>query len=339
MEDKGIVPTGAFTYPIAAPRQTRRFTFLILPEFTLLAFSSALDPLRIANQLAQRPLYSWSVASETGGPVLSSSGVAVEADTAISALDPASHLLVCSGNRGTEVASERVIGAIRRHARFGGRIGGVCTGAASLARAGLLTGRRFTLHWENQPGFREVFPDLVPTLSRYEVDGDLMTSGGGAAATEMMVTLIDEDYGRDFAIAVADMCLNGSDLDRKRDQRSSIGKAIDSRNPKVLAVLRDMYAHIEEPLELTELAARAEVSRRQLERQFQLLLGETPSATYRNIRLDRARSLLVETDMSLIDVAMATGFNTQTVFSRHFKRRFGVSPAGQRGMSRGRKPG
>lgn len=334
MDNDGLVPTGAFTYPILAPRKTRKFTFLILPEFTLLAFSSALDPLRIANQLAQQPLYSWTVASADGTPEVSSSGVAIAADTDVTDLSPDSHLLICSGNRGTEVASDKVLSAVRKHARFGGRIGGICTGAASLARAGFLRDRRFTLHWENQPGFAEVFPDLTPTRSRYEIDGDLMTCGGGSAATDMIVAMITEDYGRDFAVAVSDMCLNPPDLDRQRDQRSSIGKAIGSRNPKVLAVLRDMYANVEQPLDMTELAARARVSRRQLERQFKLLLGETPSTTYRNIRLDRARALLVETDLPLIDVAMATGFNSQNVFSRHFRSRFGMSPSGQRGITR-----
>lgn len=140
------------------------------------------------------------------------------------------------------------------------QLGGICTGAATLARTGFLTGRTFTLHWENQPGFVEAFPDLAPTPQRVEKDGDLLTCGGGVAATEMMISVIARDYGEDFAIAVSDMCLNGPDVATRSEQRSSIAKAISSRNPRILAVLRAMYDNIEAPLTLTNLR-QAQASR------------------------------------------------------------------------------
>lgn len=326
-----LVPAGAFTYPVTAPHATRWFAFLLLPEFTLLAFSAALDPLRIANQLAQKPLYGWLVLSQDGAAVSSSSGIDVGVHAALGELGPETHLLTCSGNNGVKIASESVLSNLRRHVRFGGKVGGICTGAATLARAGLLDHKRFTLHWENQPGFIEAFPDLTPTPHRFEADGDLLTCGGGAAATEMMISLIAQDYGQDFAIAVSDMCLNGPDLSTRSEQRSSIAKAISSRNPKVLEVLRAMYENIEEPLQLIELAEKAGISRRQMERQFKQLLDEAPAQTYRNIRLDRSRTLLMETDLSVMQVAMASGFNSDAVFSRHFRARYGETPYGHRG--------
>lgn len=326
-----LVPAGAFSYPVSDPRGTRWFGFLLLPEFTLLAFSAAVDPLRIANQLAQKPLYGWLVLSPDGAAVSSSSGIDVGVHAGLDDLDPDIHLFVCSGNHGTRVASENVLAALRRHRRFGGKLGGICTGASTLARAGMLTGKRFTLHWENQPGFVEAFPELTPTQRRFEADGDLLTCGGGAAASEMMISLIAQDYGEDFAIAVSDMCLNGTDLAPRREQRSSIAKAISSRNPKVLEVLRAMYHNIEDPLPLEQLAEQAGISRRQMERQFKQLLGEAPAMTYRNIRLDRARTLLMETDLSVMEVAMASGFNSGAVFARHFKARYGETPYGHRG--------
>lgn len=329
-----LVPAGAFTYPVTAPNPTRWFAFLLLPGFTLHAFSAALDPLRIANQLAQKPLYGWQVLSETGGAVSSSSGIDIGVHAALSDVATDTYLFVCSGNNGTKVASQGVLASIRRHARFGGKAGGICTGAATLARAGLLEGRTFTLHWENQPGFVETFPQLEPSRHRVERDGDLLTCGGGVAATEMMVSVIARDYGEDFAIAVSDMCLNGPDIGTRREQRSSIAKAISSRNPRVLSVLRMMYENIEFPLSLGELAEHAGISRRQLERQFKLLLGEAPAETYRNIRLDRGRTLLMETDLSVMDVSVAAGFNSSSVFSRHFKERYGETPFGHRGRNK-----
>ena len=329
-----LVPAGAFSYPVQDAKETRWFGFLLLPQFTLLAFSAALDPLRIANQLAQKPLYGWLVYSEEGAPVSSSSGIDIGVHASLEELHSDTYLFVCSGNNGTNAASDASLGRVRRHARFGGKVGGICTGAATLARAGLLTGKKFTLHWENQPGFSEAFPQLAPTPQRFERDGDLLTCGGGTAATELMISLIAEDYGKDFAIAVSDMCLNGSDITIRNEQRSSIAKAISSRNPRVLAVLRAMYDNIETPLTLDELAEHARISRRQIERQFKQLLGEAPAQTYRNIRLDRARTLLMETNMSVTEVAMAAGFNSDNVFSRHFKARYSETPYGHRGRNK-----
>lgn len=329
-----FIPEGAFSYPVNNPLPTRWFGFLLLPEFTLLAFGAALDPLRIANQLAQKPLYGWLVLSEDGAAVSSSSGVDVSAHAALKDLTTETHLFACSGNNGHKTVSDSVLGHMRRHSRFGGKVGGICTGATALARAGLLAGKKFTLHWENQPAFCEAFPDLTPSSQRFEHDGDLMTCGGGTAATEMMISIIAKDYGGDFAIAVSDMCLSGSDIATRSEQRTSIAKAISSRNPKILVVLRAMYNNIENPLQLKELADSAGFSRRQMERQFNRLLNEAPAQTYRNIRLDRARMLLMETDLSVMEISMAVGFNSNGIFSRHYKARFGVSPYGHRGTAK-----
>ena len=329
-----LVPAGAFSYPVENLHPTKWFGFLLLPQFTLLAFSAALDPLRIANQLAQKPLYGWLVYSENGDAVSSSSGIDIGVHAGLDDLKPDTYLFVCSGNNGNNAASDAVLGHVRRHVRFGGKTGGVCTGAATLARAGLLTAKKFTLHWENQPSFCEAFPELHPTQQRYERDDDLLTSGGGAAATEMMISIIAQDYGEDFAIAVSDMCLNGPDIAARSEQRSSIAKAISTRNPRILAVLRAMHDNIETPLSLPELAEAAGISRRQIERQFKQLLGETPAQTYRNLRLDRARTLLIETNMSVMEVSMAAGFNSDNLFSRHFKARYGETPYGHRGRNR-----
>lgn len=325
-----VIPKGAFTFEVDASASTRWFGFLLLPEFTLLAFSSALDPLRIANQLAQRPIYGWRVFSEDGAAVISSSGIPVGVHAAFETAEKDLPIFVCSGNRWPKAANEKTLGQLRRRSRFGGVHGGICTGAATLARAGLLTGKRFTLHWENQPGFSELYPELQPTQNRVEVDGLLRTCGGGSAATEMMLAEIAKDHGSEFAILVADMCLNDPDLSGRRSQRSSIATAVATRNPKLVGVVQQMYRNIEDPLSLDDLVSDAGVSRRQMERLFQKHLGESPSSIYRDIRLERARSLLVETDRSVAEVAAATGFNSVGAFSKHYKTRYGTTPYGTR---------
>ncbi|WP_339984979.1 GlxA family transcriptional regulator [Gymnodinialimonas ulvae] len=328
--DSAVIPEGAFTSAIKAPRPTRWFGFMLVPDFTLLAFSSALDPLRIANQLAQHPLYGWHVVSEDGAPVVSSTGLTVGVHGKLSDIADDLPLLVCSGNSWQKNVSQKAIAKIRMRARFGAQHGGICTGAGTLARAGLLAGKRFTLHWENQPGFTESFPDLVPTQNRFEEDGTMLTCGGGSAAAEMILDRIEKDYGRDFAVLVADMCLNDPDPGGNRPQRSSLATALATRNPKLVSVVQQMYRHIEEPLLMDDLAELAGVSRRQLERHFRKFLGESPAKTYSKIRLDRGRSLLVETDMRVGEVAAATGFSSAQVFSRLYKERFGQTPYGMR---------
>jgi AraC family transcriptional regulator, carnitine catabolism transcriptional activator len=333
-QDDGHVPTGAFYFPVETGEQTRTFAFLLLPEFTLLAFSSAVEPLRIANQLAQKPLYRWVILSEDGFPVRSSSGVEVGVDVPLAELDSDLHLLVCSGNDGRSAASDKTLSALRIHTRMGGKAGGICTGAVTLARAGLLRDRRFTLHWENQPAFEEFFPRLSPSRRRFEVDGSLYTCGGGAAATDMMLWAIAQDLGDDFAIAVSDMCLRGIGLETRPEQRSSIATAIATRDPRIVQIVREMHEILDDPLTFEQLAQNSGCSRRQMERSFQKVLSLTPSEFYRNIRLDRAHSIFGQTDLAVSEVAVACGFNTLGVFSKHYRARFGVSPSAYRNRHR-----
>lgn len=322
-----IVPMGAAYFPVSQAGGPQRYAFLLLPQFTLLAFSSAVDPLRIANQLSQKPLYRWQIHSEDGAAVRSSSGVSINVDGPLPPLDPQVTLFVCSGNQGGVSASPRTLAALNRHQRFGGTLGGICTGAVTLARAGVLGGRVFTLHWENQPAFQEAFPDLHPTANKFESDTRLLTCGGGAAAMDMMIAIIERDHGADFAAIVSDMCLRRSEVPGALDQRSSLGAAMHTRNPRLIGVVRLMHEHIEEPLSLEALARRVGYSRRQIERQFRQLLDQSPSAFYRNLRLDRARSILADTDMSLGEVAAACGFESLAHFSRNFRKRFGTPPS------------
>lgn len=320
------VPAGAAFYPVAGG-ETRSYAFLLLPEFTLLAFSSALDPLRIANQVSQKPLYRWQVLSGDGRPVASSSGVSVLPDAALLDLDRDTTLLVCAGNPRGADPDAPVQAALHRHHRFGGRVGGICTGAIALARAGLLEGRRFTLHWENQPAFRERFPRLAPTPHKFEQDGRVLTCGGGAAATDLMLSIIATDHGRDFAAIISDMCLRRITTGEDIFQRSSVASVLETRNPDLIALVRQMQENIEEPLSMENLAARAGYSRRHVERLFNRTLGQSPARFYLNLRLDHGRSLLADTDLSLSEVAVAAAFGDKAHFAKAFRARFGAPPS------------
>ena len=324
---EALVPIGAAYFPVPDPGPTRHYAFVLVPGFTLLAFSAAVEPLRIANQLSQRPLYRWQILSETGAPVLSSSGIPVGASGTLDNVGKDARLFVCAGNPAMAAAALPVVVAVQRHHRFGGLVGGICTGAVALAKAGLVEGRRFTLHWENQPSFVETFPALNPTINRFEIDGRLMTCGGGAASTDMMLSIIAEDHGSDFAAMVSEMCLRTVMLGVEPEQRSSVAALMSSRNPVLVATITLMNRHIEDPLTMDSIAVATGYSRRQLERLFRDATGQAPAEFYRGLRLDRGRNLLSTTNMTLQEIATACGFESVSHFSRRFRERFGAAPS------------
>ncbi len=321
-----FIPAGAAYQPVDDPGPTRDYAFILVPGFTFLAFASAVEPLRIANQLSQQPLYRWRVMSADGAPVASSSAIPVGVDGPIAAQDKETRLFVCAGNPAMAAAAVAVVGAVQRHHRFGGTVGGICTGAVALASAGLLAGKRFTLHWENQVAFAEAFPDLTPTTARYEAEPRLVTCGGGAAATDMMLSFIAADHGATFAAIVSDMCLRTVMPGVEPGQRSSTAALMASRNPVLIACVKLMNLHIENPLSMDDLAEAAGYSRRHMERLFRDAIGKTPGEFYRSLRLDRGRNLLAATDMTLLEVATACGFDSVSHFSKSFRARFGVAP-------------
>ncbi|SHL07346.1 transcriptional regulator, AraC family with amidase-like domain [Roseovarius marisflavi] len=323
---EAIIPQGAAYFAVETTKSARHFAFHLLPEFTLLAFSAALDPLRIANQLAQRPLYRWTVSSQDGAAATSSCGISVNVDESLSPSARDTDLVVCGGTVRNAEGHKELQAVLRQHARFGGRVGGICTGAIALAQAGLLAGRKATLHWENQPAFHEKFPEVEVTSNTYEVDGRIFTCGGGVGATDMMLEIIEDDYGQPFANLVADMCLYAQRRSERSPQRTSISNAIESRNPLLVRAIKLMQANIETPTAMEDLADAAGCSRRQMERLFVKYLDKTPYRFFRDLRLDRGRSLLRETDMSVTEIAVASGFTSPVVFIKCFRERFGHSP-------------
>ena len=327
---EGVIPVGVAHFPLSVPVETRDYTFLLLPRFTLLAFSSAVEPLRIANQLSQRLLYRWRVVSQDGQAVQSSSGISVNVQGALGKVSRHATLLVCSGTEAGSAASRDTLDWLRDHAVHGGTYGGICTGAFTLARAGLLGDRRYTVHWENQPGFRELFQDHDPSPRIFEIDGPLMTCGGGAASTDMMLDLVARHYGDEFAVRVGDMCLHGTPRRSEAPQTSSLALTIGSRNTKLIRVIRLMQRNLETPLSIEELATAAGYSARQLERQFKMVLSVSPATYYRTLRIELARSLLFETEMTISEIAAATGFESSNHFGKVFRSHFGASPRNAR---------
>ena len=326
MDPDRFIPRGAASFAVAYDGPPRDFAFVLLPRLTLLAFSAAVEPLRVANQVTRKELYRWYTASADGGPVRCSNGVTILPDFALGEVPESAAAFLCAGVEPARSAARPVLDWLRRQRAHGRSVGSICTGAFALAEAGMLDGRRFTLHWENQPGFAELYPALEPTPKLYEIDGSLMTCGGGSAATDMMLAMIEAEHGRDLAVIVADMCIHARSEDQNTPQKSALSVAIGSRNPHLIAAIQRMQERLEEPLGMTELADGLGISRRQLERLFRKYVGTTPNRFYFEMRIARAHALLSETNMPVTEVAMATGFGSPAQFAARFRKRYGLSP-------------
>mgnify|MGYP003648416817 CR=1 FL=1 len=321
-----IVPKGVAFVDLPPEQETEVISFLLLPKLSMLAFSSAIEPLRIANQLTGQELYRWQMISDDGAPVTCSNGVEISANYALDSTDIGTSLFVCAGVEPDTVVTDRVAGLLRHHWRLGHRVGGLCSGAYALAKAGILKGHDFTLHWENIPPFRETFPDLEPLDQLYVIDGRILTCGGGSAATDLFLSLISQRFGADLAHAVLNMCLHPVHRSDEESQQASRAASLGTRNRKLLRILRYMEENIEELFTLDDLAEEFDVSRRQIERLFLGHVGVTPKQYLTELRLQRARMLLAETDLKVADIASACGFESSSHFSRRFRAKYGVSP-------------
>ena len=321
-----IIPRGVAHVRLDGPVVTRDFAFLVLPRFTLLAFSSAVEPLRIANQLTQAPLYSYRLVSTDGAPVESSAGVRIEVDQGLEPLSRETTAIVCSGTDASLAADKKVLSWLRDHARKGGGLGAICTGAYTLARAGLLGDDAPAVHWENRPAYRELF-DVEPLEQIYVIGRKHFSCAGGEAGVDLMLALITRDHGPKLADAVAEMCLHSRRREASATQKKIYPAPMLARNPAVARVIAAMQVNIATPLDRDALAGVFGRSPRHLERIFQTVVQETPKSYYLGLRLEEARDLLSDTTLSILEVAIATGFNSRSSFSKAYKKRFGQSPA------------
>ena len=309
----------------------REFVFLLAPEFSMMAFAAAIEPLRQANRMSRRNLFSWRISSEDGEPVRCSNGCVLAADMGLEDVNRDASIIVCTGLGLREAESRPVLSWLRTQARRGARLGAVCTGAHILARAGLLDGKRATIHWENQAAFTEEFPETELSNLLYCVDDGIFTCAGGTASADMMLHLITEDFGPDLGALVADAMIHAPVRSNSDEQRLSVPARIGVRHPKLVNIIQTMEQNTEEPISPSELAKGVNMSTRQLERLFRRYLNRSPKRYYMELRLEKARNLLLQTDMSVINVALACGFTSPSHFSKCYRNHFQRTPYRERG--------
>lgn len=304
--------------------------FLLLDNFTLISLASAIEPLRMANQLAGRELYRWYTLSQDGTPVRASDGLQVTPDASTAIPLSLDWVVVCGGvGPGRSVTREHV-SWLQSQSRQLRRLGAVCTGSWALARAGLLDGYETSIHWECLAAMQEAYPRVALTTRLFSIDRDRFTASGGTAPLDMMLNLIGRDHGRELSAGISEMFIYDRVRNEQDQQRVPLKHVLGTTQPKLLEIVALMEANLEEPIGLDELATYVDVSRRQLERLFQKYLHCSPSRYYLKLRLTRARQLLKQTPMSIIEVASACGFVSTPHFSKCYREYFGIPPRDER---------
>jgi transcriptional regulator GlxA family with amidase domain len=306
---------------------TKTVGFLLVPGFALMSYAAAMEPLRAANLLSGKELYRWWHAAPGGKPVAASNGVAIIPDCGTDKDRAADMVFVCAGGNPATFEDRSVFAWLRRLARRGMTMGGISGGPYILAKAGLLNQHRATLHWEHLPGFREAFPEVTVVPSLFEIDGNRITCSGGISALDMMVALIECDHGRQLAASVGDWFLHTHIREGFGPQRMDLRYRLGVADEKLLAVLGAMETSIETPQPRAALAKAAGISLRQLERLFHRHIGHGIHRHYRWLRLERARQLLRETTLPVLNVALATGFSSSSQFARAYTKAFGEPPS------------
>ncbi|MCO6390777.1 helix-turn-helix domain-containing protein [Aliihoeflea aestuarii] len=319
----------------------RSIVFFLVPDFTMIAFATAIEPLRAANRMLGHEAYQWRLASLDGNPVKASNDVECAVNTSLeierrkmTGGERPSMVIVCSGVGVETYSSKTAFAWLREEYNRGVAIGGLCTGAHILAAAGLLSDKRCAIHWENLPGFAEAFPKANVFADLFEVDQNIYTCAGGTAALDMMLKLIGDDFDEHLVNRVCEQVLTDRVRSPTDRQRLPLRARLGVQNSKVLTIIELMEANLTEPLSLIEIADHVGLSRRQIERLFRQEMGRSPARYYLEIRLDRARHLLLQSAMPVVEVAVACGFVSASHFSKCYREVYARSPQQERGERR-----
>lgn len=312
---------------------TERIAVIVVPGFNAAATLSFIDPFRAANYLGGTAHYAWQLFSPTQEREWASNGLelAIRPMAELSDYAPGTGVVSSSWTPEQFYGNDAVMAPIRNWGRRGIRLCGIDTGAFLIARAGLLSGGRVATHYEHIDSFQEVYPDIICTEELICAHNSVLTCAGGTAATDLALHLLERDHGAELANACARYLLH--DRIRLPGERQNVTNRVPfgQTTPDALReAIRLMEANLEAPLPIPEIASTIGLSQRQLSRLFRAHTKCSPVQYYRNIRLDRGRSLITQTEMSILSVAIACGFESAEYFSRAYRDRFETSPRNDR---------
>lgn len=310
----------------APASETQSVAILLLPAFSNLTLAAVMEPLRAANRAADRALYRHSLLSADGAPVTSSSGLRVAPDRAMAEPGELDLLCVIASFGVKDHLRRPLLDWLRRTARRSRGFAGLESGAYALAAAGLLEGYRATTHWEDLEDFAAAYPGIAVANERFVVDRDRATTGGAIPTLDLVLNLIRHQHGLLLALEVGSTFIYEQDTAPADPQHIVSLGALRWQEPKLSAAIALMEDHLGEPLRLGEIAARVALSERGLQRLFRRRLEASPQRIYLSIRLNAARRLLEQTELSVAEIGEACGFNSRGSFHRAFRSSFGRAP-------------
>ena len=308
----------------------RQFAFLLVDKFSMFSLAAAIDTFRSANRLSGQEFYGWTTVSPDGEAVMASNGIPLKVDYAVSDLPAVDIVFVCLGLAMEFPGKSKVLGALRAWGRRGAALGALSAGSYLLAKAGQLDGHRCTIHWENRAGFMEKFPDIDCTGNVFEIDRKRYTCAGGTTSIDLMLEIVRTDLGANIANGVANQFQHERIRSAGDRQRVGPERDLTGKSDKLRKIVELMADHLDEPFSAVQLAKSAGLSVRQVERLFLRHLSLTPGRYYMRLRLERARELLRQTNMPILDVAIATGFTSHSYFAQSYRLQFGRPPSEER---------
>lgn len=304
--------------------------FLLVNNFSLMAMSCAIEPLRLANQLSGQELYRWHTLTLDGRPVWASNGLQISPNAAASNAPAMDALFVCGGKGIERSCTAEQASWLKSQSEQGLHLGGVCSGSWALAAAGLLDGYDCSVDWPYLMDMQEGFPGVTLSAQLFVIDRDRYTASGGTASLDMMLRLIGAGHGSELVAQICETLAFDHRRNEQGHQRLPLKHMLGHAQPKLQEVVALMESNLREPLSLDELASYLSVSRRQLERLFLKYLYSTPMRYYQKLRLMRARQLLRQTALPVMQVATECGFISTQHFSKRYREHYGVPPKDER---------
>jgi len=311
-----------------------RITLLILPDSSMMSLASALDTMRAANRIANRNLFDWQLATLNGKAARLTCEIPVEPDIKLDETSSGDVLIVIASFHQQRHAGPGHLRLIKRLARNFSAVGGIEAGSWILARCGLLDNRAATTHWEDLEDFQDHFPQVKLRADRFVIDGKFFTTGGASPTFDFMLYLIRMRYGYPLAIEVSSVFIyDGVRSATDTQPLVSLGM-LENNEPRVAAAIHVMEQHVDDTLSIGQVAAQVDLSVRMLEYLFKRTLNLSPAAYYRRLRLQTARRMVIDTRLKLQEIAVRTGFNSLSSFSRMYKRAYRQSPLESRRAAR-----
>lgn len=303
-----------------------RVTLLVLPDSSMMSLASALDTMRAANRIASRDLFEWNIATINGKSARLTCDLIIEPDITLNDHSCGDVLIIIASFNQQYHAGPAHLKLIKRLSRNFSAVGGIEAGSWIMARSGLLENRSATTHWEDLEEFATHFPRVDLKPDRFVIDGAIFTTGGASPTFDFMLYLIRKRYGYPLAIEVSSAFIyDGVHSATDTQPLVSLGM-LENNEPRVAAAIHVMEQYVDEPISVKTISARVNISVRMLEYLFRQTLDMSPAAYYRRLRLQTARRMVVDTRLKLQEIAVRTGFNSLSSFSRLFKNYYQQSP-------------